>query len=265
MSNQIIPFNYNQQQIRVLKDEKGEPWFVAKDVCDVLGISNNREALTRVRDFEKGVRRIDTLGGPQNMSVVSESGLYRIAMRSDKPEAQPFIDWLAIDVLPTLRKTGSYSIAKTEPVTLIPIAKEFKAAVSLAKSAGLQGNQATFAANTAIYRMTGYDCLDILGTKQLVNEDQEVHLTPTQIATRLNLKSAQAVNKSLQTHGFQIPAIGDVKWQPTEKGKIHSILKDAGKAHKTDGRPIQQLMWKETIIEALKEEIKKKERQQVIA
>lgn len=256
MNNQIIPFDYNSQQIRVIKDEKGESWWVAKDVCDVLGIVDHKVALRKLDEDEKGEYRIPSLGGSQKTSVINESGLYTLILRSDKPEAKPFRKWITSEVLPTLFKTGTYSIAKPEPVTLIPIAKEFRAAIILAKAAGLQGNQATFAANTAVWRITGYDCLDVLGVKQLINEDQETHLTPTQIAQKLSLKSAQATNKLLEKHGFQIKCIGDVSWQATEKGKPFSVLKDSGKAHKTTGKPIQQLMWKESIVPVLMEEIK---------
>ena len=110
MENAIVKksFKFNSVKIRtaIIDDE---PWFVAKDVCDVLGIANPRNATARIPDKDKGVRQMDTLGGVQNISIISEAGLYRLVLRSDKPEAEPFIDWVTSKVLPALRKTGSYT------------------------------------------------------------------------------------------------------------------------------------------------------------
>ena len=104
----IQVFEYQNTKVRTV-DMDGEAWFVLKDVCAVLGISNNRMAADRLDDDEKGVSLIDTLGGKQEMVIVNESGLYHIILRSDKPEAAPFRRWVTNDVLPTIRKTGSYN------------------------------------------------------------------------------------------------------------------------------------------------------------
>lgn len=87
----------------------GEPWFVAKDVCVALGIEKYRDALGRLDDDEKGCPvTVDTLGGPQKMSAVNESGLYNLIFQSRKPEAKKFRKWVTSEVLPSIRKTGSY-------------------------------------------------------------------------------------------------------------------------------------------------------------
>jgi len=101
-------FEYQGSQIRtVIKD--GEPWFVAKDVCDVLGLGNSREAVSKLDSEEKGAEKVDTLGGPQEMTVIAESGLYTLIIRSNMPEAKPFRKWVTYEVLPSIRKTGSYA------------------------------------------------------------------------------------------------------------------------------------------------------------
>lgn len=87
----------------------GEPWWVAKDVCEVLGIRNSRDAVSRLDDDEKGVGKTDTLGGSQELVVVSEPGLYKLIARSNKPEAKAFLRWVTHDVLPSIRQTGSYT------------------------------------------------------------------------------------------------------------------------------------------------------------
>lgn len=86
-----------------------DPWFVAKDVCDCLDLSNNRGAITSLDDDEKGVSITDTLGGQQEMSIISEAGLYSLILRSRKPEAKAFKRWVTHEVLPSIRKTGGYS------------------------------------------------------------------------------------------------------------------------------------------------------------
>jgi prophage antirepressor-like protein len=108
MSNLQI-FQYEQNQVRVAKiDENGNPWFVAKDVCDVLGVGNVSQTLSYLDDDEKGITSNDTLGGPQGTSVVNESGLYSLVLRSRKPEAKAFKRWITREVLPQIRKTGRY-------------------------------------------------------------------------------------------------------------------------------------------------------------
>lgn len=112
MENNIQVFNYNNNEVRTVQ-QNGEPWFVLKDVCAVLGIGNNRMASDRLDADEKGVSQIDTLGGKQEMTVVNESGLYNVILRSDKPEAKPFRKWVTSEVLPSIRKHGAYMTQAT--------------------------------------------------------------------------------------------------------------------------------------------------------
>lgn len=105
--NELQIFTYQQSQVRTVQKD-GEPWFVLKDVCEVLSIGNSRMAAERLEPDEKGVSQIDTPGGMQDMIVINESGLYTVILRSDKPEAKPFRKWVTSEVLPSIRKTGGY-------------------------------------------------------------------------------------------------------------------------------------------------------------
>ena len=87
-----------------------EPYFVAKDICEALGLGNVSQAISRLDDDEKGIYKIDTLGGEQNILHINESGLYSLVLTSNKPEAKAFKKWVTSEVLPSIRKTGSYSI-----------------------------------------------------------------------------------------------------------------------------------------------------------
>ena len=106
--NKLQIFNYQEKEVRtVIKD--GEPWFVAADVCEILEISNHRDAILRLNENMKGVVTTDTLGGNQVIRVITEAGVYKLVFTSRKPEAEKFTDWLASEVIPSIRKTGGYS------------------------------------------------------------------------------------------------------------------------------------------------------------
>lgn len=113
-------FNYGEIPVRtVLLD--GEPWWVLADVCRVLGIKNSRDVVNRLDPDEKGVGQIDTPGGNQNMTIINESGLYKVILRSDKPEAREFSRWVTHEVLPAIRKTGHYGEAAPVEETTVAL------------------------------------------------------------------------------------------------------------------------------------------------
>lgn len=103
----VFTYNKNSQPIRV-EMINDEPWFVAKDICKCLGLDNNRHAVSKLDDDEKGVMVCDTPGGKQNLAAVNESGLYNLIFASRKPEARAFRKWVTGEVLPAIRRTGGY-------------------------------------------------------------------------------------------------------------------------------------------------------------
>lgn len=113
MTSNVAVFNYENNQVRNVVI-KGEPWFVLADICKVLDIANARNVSQRLDEDEKGVRQIDTLGGKQKLTVINESGLYAVILRSDKPQAKPFRKWVTSEVLPSIRKTGSYQTKQAD-------------------------------------------------------------------------------------------------------------------------------------------------------
>ena len=128
-------FEFEGQPLRVHLDDAGQPWFVAKDVLKTLGYAgdyNPSRALQAVPQEWKGVQRMHTLGGEQDMLTLSEPGLYFFVARSDKPRALPFQKWLAGEVLPSLRRLGRYALpGRTggEPVGLSPAALRLRPAL----------------------------------------------------------------------------------------------------------------------------------------
>lgn len=112
-------FHFENLDIRTLTKEDDSIWFCAKDVCVILDIKNNREAISNIRDNHKVVVPTATLGGLQNMSYVSEAGLYKLIFVSRKENAEKFQDWITGEVIPSIRKTGSYSIQKPKELSKI--------------------------------------------------------------------------------------------------------------------------------------------------
>lgn len=100
--------------VRAVRGDDGEPMFVAKDVCAVLELKNPRSTLALLDEDEKGVHIVDTPGGEQQMTTVTEPGFYKLVMRSRKPEAKAFQRWVTHEVLPALRRDGGYMVARDE-------------------------------------------------------------------------------------------------------------------------------------------------------
>lgn len=105
MNNEIQRFDFKGAELRTLTDENGGPWFVAKDVCDILGHSNVSMALDRLDDDE---RSKFNLGRQGETNIVNEAGLYSLVLGSRKPEAHEFKRWVTHEVLPQIRRTGGY-------------------------------------------------------------------------------------------------------------------------------------------------------------
>ncbi len=107
MGNNLQTFDFDENPVRVIEKD-GTPWFVAADVARVLEFEHTPHATRLLDDDEKGVHKVDTLGGSQEMTVINESGLYHLIIVSRKPEAKRFRKWVTGEVLPAIRKTGSY-------------------------------------------------------------------------------------------------------------------------------------------------------------
>lgn len=116
MSNDIVQVFDNAEfgALRVVKDESGEPWFVARDVCDALSLGNASQACRSLENDEKGITIGDTPGGSQQLTIVSEAGFYRLVIKSRTPEAKRFQRWVTHEVLPAIRKDGGYMVAKAD-------------------------------------------------------------------------------------------------------------------------------------------------------
>lgn len=139
MSN-ITPFSYEDHEVRVL-DINGEPWFVLADLCKVLGVRNSRMAATRLDEADVRQTDISSSGQRRAMTIVAESGMYDLVVRSDSPAAKPFQRWVTHEVLPAIRRTGTYA---TRPQPQLS-GKELLAAAVLEAAETIKQHEATIA------------------------------------------------------------------------------------------------------------------------
>ena len=272
--NEVTVFSFqNQHEIRtVVRD--GEPWFVAKDICDILELENVTRALDTLDNDEKSSINPNitnsNVGNPildesnfdryttfpemrrggRPMSLVNESGLYALVFKSRKPEAQAFRKWVTSEVLPAIRKTGQYTHPTAPSLPLVGERlniERFKVWHEFAELCGLKDNAALISADNTMRREYN---VSMLKTAQieLKNPDQQLFLTPTQIAGRLKLSGPREVNLLLALKGFQTRE--NKQWLPTAKGQAFAVLLDTGKRH-SSGVMIQQVKWKESILNEL--------------
>lgn len=173
----IISFNFEENAVRVT-DRNGNPWFVATDVCRVLDLKNVSQAVMNLDDDEKGIWISDTLGGQQEVLIVSESGMYALIFRSRKPAAKRFKKWITAEVLPTIRKTGSYNAAPAmdpmqalnDPATLRTLLLNNTEKL-LAAEAVIQEQAPTVAAFERIAKAEGAMCITDAGKVLQMNRN----------------------------------------------------------------------------------------------
>lgn len=246
----LIPFRFEQFDIRVVV-QGSDPFFNASDLCMALGFGNPRQAVeTHVDpDDVQKLDAIDSLGRTQQANHVNESGMYALILGATKTEAKRFKKWVTSEVLPSIRRTGSYAApAAKAPSALEPV-KEFKALFGVAKLIGLEKNAAAISANQAVTHLTGTNLLSLLGQTHLEQPEQTQYFTPTELGERIKL-SGRKVNMLLAEAGFQFKR-GEV-WEVMDAGREFAKIYDTGKRHGS-GVPIQQIKWAAAVLPLLKQ------------
>ncbi len=242
MSN-IMPYKFNDQQVRIIEQD-GDPWFVAKDVAQLLGYRDTSQA---IRAHCKGAVELTLPSGrgSQKTIVIPEHDLYRLIMRSKLPAAEEFEEWVVGVVLPSIRKTGSYQVKRppVEDKHVIKANTLFRSNFAVSKLV-FRGNQALLSANVATMKATDVDVLGNIGASHLIAEETDVLLTPTAIGSSVGL-SGQKTNLRLEELGL-VTVIRDHKnckqYQLTKEGEKYGVALDTGKKH-GNGIPVQQIKW----------------------
>lgn len=158
MSNEIIPFGFESHSIRAMLMD-GNPWFVAKDVAEALGY---KDTVNAIKQHCRGVvfrhPIVDSLGRTQDVRIINEPDTYRLIVGSNLPEAERFERWLFEDVLPSIRRTGSYI-----PDPTIEASRLFREIGPSLRAVGIRGEKLAKGTNQVVQRLTGVDLLGMAG------------------------------------------------------------------------------------------------------
>lgn len=246
----IVAFNFESSNVRVTMGENGEPMFVAADVCQALTIDNHRNVLARLDDDEKGVQSMDTPGGRQELATVNESGLYSLILTSRKPEAKRFKRWVTHEVLPSIRRTGSY-VSAASVVPLPTLTQDRVSAIlsigeAITRVPGVKPGIAMAATLTVIYENTGLSVESLRKVLPPAN-DPICSLNPTQLGERVGM-SARAINTRLQSLGFQFKNDRD-EWELTESGNRWAEALPFSR----NGHSGYQILWNPEVCDVIRE------------
>lgn len=157
-------FEYQHKRVRSTSID-GQIWFVAKDVCDILEIVKVRDAVSRLSDEQKrGAGISDAIGRIQQSYLISESGVYKLAFRSNKPEAEKFTDWLANEVIPQIRKTGKYVPQRQG---ILPLAEHTKTDTQIEMSKAVNAHNFQIGGRTTTIEYNVDSCVAHTGKRPL--------------------------------------------------------------------------------------------------
>jgi prophage antirepressor-like protein len=247
MNQQLAPFDFEGRQVRIVTDAQGEPWFVAADVLTTISL--DRKALERLDDDEKGVNSIHTPGGVQEMTTVNEPGLYALVLGSRKAEAKRFKRWVTHEVLPAIRKTGSYAvpaIAALPAPTQDRVTSLLLIGEAVAKVPGVKAGIAMAATLTCIHENTGLAIETLRRALPAANEPI-CSLNATQLGKLVGL-SAKTTNLRLANLGLQVRNERD-EWELTEVGEAWA----EAMPYSRNGHSGYQILWNPTVAQEMRE------------
>ncbi|MGV0961894.1 BRO-N domain-containing protein [Limnohabitans sp.] len=247
MNQQLAPFDFEGRQVRIVTDAQGEPWFVAADVLSTISL--DRKALERLDDDEKGVNSIHTPGGVQEMTTVNEPGLYALVLGSRKAEAKRFKRWVTHEVLPTIRKTGSYAvpaIAALPAPTQDRVTSLLLIGEAVAKVPGVKAGIAMAATLTCIHENTGLAIETLRRALPAANEPI-CSLNATQLGKLVGL-SAKTTNLRLANLGLQVRNERD-EWELTEIGEAWA----EAMPYSRNGHSGYQILWNPSVAQEMRE------------
>lgn len=158
----LISLEYQGNPVRCIQKD-GTPWWVLSDVCKVVGLGSPHKVADRLDDDEKGRNQIPTLGGNQKVTIINESGLYNVLLRSDKPEAKPFKRWVTHEVLPQIRSTGKYEAKPDDEQLSLPMDDELVDILELQRISGINRNNILTYLNQSDEFVRGKDYIVLRG------------------------------------------------------------------------------------------------------
>ncbi|MGY4697154.1 BRO-N domain-containing protein [Xylella fastidiosa subsp. sandyi] len=248
--NAITPFQFESHAVRTVVDDHGEVWFVGKDVADVLGYANHNDALgAHCKGVAKCYPIPDSLGRLRETRIISEPDMLRLIVSSKLPAAERFERWVFEEVLPTLRKTGTYSTPGALPTLPGPTQDRVAALLLIgqfvSKVTGVKPGIAAAATLACIKSNTNLTTEEIRRALPALR-DPLCMLNATQLGKQLHC-SAKEANQLLASAGFQFRNERD-EWELTEAGRVW------GEAipYSRNGHSSYQILWNPTVLDSLK-------------
>lgn len=258
--NQVVPYKFENTEIRVVEID-GEPWFVGKEVAETLGYSNASDAIAT---HCKGVAKrypLQTEGGVQNVRLLSEADMLRLVVNSTLPAAERFESWVFEEVLPSIRKTGSYSVPSAAPAKSVrgrsPLTEmrliNF-AGDALKDVPGIRADVLAAVKLKAFKKCTGIDFDEFRLALPPTPLGRMVRLNPTQIGARVAevtgraKVSAQLVNKILLERGLQRKV--ESGYVLTEAGMEHGEVHPFTAQNEHSGC---QIDWWESVVDVVRD------------
>ena len=236
----LVKFDYGEKPVRTWIDPQFQPWFCGTDVATILELKHIRETLRQIKpEWKHSVRIADAIGRMRKTAFVNEPALYKLVFRSRKPEAEKFTDWIAVEVLPTIRKTGTFPAPPNSPLEALRVAVDQMIVIE-EKQRQLTG------------KVEGHDKRpEQIERRQTRLDNPKVErepVTPTQIGAYFDPPlSARRINRLLHEREMQWKVGG--QWVATEKGKPFSVT------IAKEIRPqfvVHQLLWERRTIELIR-------------
>ena len=244
-------FKFDSLEVRTVVGEDGQPWFVAQDVCEALAHSDTSMAVRRLDEDEKGTSNVCTLSGIQEMLTINESGLYSLILTSRKPAAKRFKKWVTAEVLPSIRKTGTYTTPVAADAATAKRVEDAKIYMMLGQyMADIPGVVTGIAHATALRMIQNHTGLDTEMFRRALPaatmQQQSAMMNASQVGAMLGM-SARTVNRALAHMGLQRKnARGE--WELTAVGANHG----QSMPYHNQGHSGFQILWNESTVELLK-------------
>ena len=216
MKNEMIVFESQEFGKLTVVEIEGKPWFIGREVATMLGYTDTAQAVKLHCKYVKLLKNVDTTFleiAPRGIQIINEKDIYRLIMRSKLPSAERFQDWVCDEILPSIRKTGSYNVHHT---TIANSLEDYLRIADLFEIPKHLGQIEAKKQVEQIHKVNLSPFLQLAPAQNNIKED-EVMLEPTELAKELKVKSASAMNKILAHKGLQVKT--ELGWIATEKGQ----------------------------------------------
>ncbi len=251
----LIPFSFNSREIRIT-DQDGTPWFILRDLLEAMESKTTTTAAVESINqglgdgFVNDIPIVDSLGREQQAIIVAESAATYLLSRSNTEKGRELNRFIHVEVLPSIRKTGSYSIPPTPAPKLSREERYrlgvYRDAVKTARLIGFEGNMALLSADNYCKSTLGVSVLAGLGATHLLADPRGRTYTPTELGKMCTPPlSAIKLNFEIERAGLQKRDMGE--WMPTDKAAHLCEWLDTGKRHGS-GAPVKQLRWFQQVL-----------------